>query len=137
MQQVKSSAPHLPHSAIVKAPGLLPMQYGLGELAEELEISPRIVREWMEKGLPYTRDAQGHLWISGQQFTEWINQIRSARKQRGQRLALDEAYCLRCHKPVKLVNATRRQNGKQILLNGQCPDCAGQVNRGIRRDQPG
>ena len=67
---------HLPHAVIVKAPGLLPMLYRLGELAEELEISPRVVREWMDKGLPYTRDAHGHLWINGQQFAEWVNQLR-------------------------------------------------------------
>ena len=131
------SLPRLPHSAIVKAPGLLPMQYRLAELADELAVSPRVVREWMERGLTYTQDGQGHLWIDGRHVIEWVSQIRNARKKRGQRLALNEAYCLRCRQAIKLNPTRRRENGKQVLVSGQCPNCAGVINRGIRRDQQG
>lgn len=132
MPRVIPSVPHLPHSAIVKAPGLLPMRYRLGELAEALGIPPRIIHRWMmDKELPYTRDGQGHLWINGEQCKDWINRVR--REQDGQRLAPDEAYCLRCCQPVKLINPTERQNGRRVLLAGECPNCGAAINRGVRR----
>lgn len=130
MQKVKSSAPHLPHSAIVKAPGLLPMQYRLGELAEALAVSPSIVHRWMDNGLPYTRDGQSHLWFNGTHCKDWIDQTRS--KREGPKLAADEAYCLRCSRPVKLHHPSQTANGRQMLLTGKCPVCDAVINRGVR-----
>ena len=66
----------LPHLAIVRAPGLLPMLYRPSELAEELGVSAAVVREWIDKGLPHQRDHRGHLWIDGRQVTEWVKVTR-------------------------------------------------------------
>jgi Tfp pilus assembly protein PilV len=43
----RSSRFKIPHLVIVKAPGLLPMQYTAQELAEELSISESTLRDWL------------------------------------------------------------------------------------------
>jgi len=58
----------LPHSVIVRAPGLLPMLYKVKELAGELGISPRTIRKWARRGMPHQRDGKGHIWIDGKEL---------------------------------------------------------------------
>ncbi len=123
----------LPHSAITRAPGLLPMLYRPAELAEDLGVSDRVVREWLVKDLPHQRDERGHLWIDGRKAAEWVDSVRHS--QPTPKLANDEAYCLPCHKAVKLINPIRTQRGKQVVLHGVCPNCGTSVHRGIRNDQ--
>ncbi len=123
----------LPHSVIVRAPGLLPMLYRPAELAEDLGVSDRVVREWLLKDLPHQRDERGHLWIDGRDAATWISKIRGSRNST--KLAADEAYCMPCHKPVKLLNPTRTKRGKQIVLHGRCPSCGTSIHRGTRDDQ--
>jgi Domain of unknown function (DUF5679) len=128
---------HLPHAVIVKAPGLLPMWYKPGELAEELGVPDRTLRGWLEAGAPHRRDEQGHLWVNGHAFAAWVRAVRQARQVRrltkhSSPLAPDEAYCMRCRRPVPLVNPARREQGKRVLLTGTCPVCGGGVSRGGR-----
>jgi hypothetical protein len=121
----------LPHVAIVRAPGLLPMLYRPSELAEELGVSAAVVRDWVEKGLSHQRDHRGHMWIDGRQVAEWVKAIRSQRPVKA-RLAEGQAYCFRCHRPVELRDPVAQQHGKQILLSGTCPRCGGTIHRGSR-----
>ncbi len=72
----------LPHLAIVRAPGLLPMLYRPNELAKELDMSPMTIADWAKKGLPHQRDGRGHLWINGQELAGWIAQVRQSRASR-------------------------------------------------------
>jgi len=132
-QPASRGKPKLPHSVIVRAPGLLPMLYRPAELAQDLGVSDRTVREWLMKDLPHERDERGHLWIDGRKAVEWVNSLRHLRAR--SKLADDEAYCLPCHRPVKLLNPTRTQRGKQIVLHGSCPNCGTSIHRGIRNDQ--
>lgn len=120
----------LPHSAIVRAPGLLPMLYRPSELAEELSVSAAVVRDWVEKGLPHQRDHRGHMWIDGRQAAEWVKVTRQ--KPAGSKLADDQAYCFRCCQAVELRDPTAQQHGKQMLLSGTCLQCGGIINRGSR-----
>lgn len=69
----------LPHTVVVRAPGLLPMLYSPPELAEDLHIPAHIVREWLNKGLPYQRDAAHHVWINGREVAAWVEVARRAR----------------------------------------------------------
>jgi hypothetical protein len=120
----------LPHSVIVRAPGLLPMLYRPSELAEELNVSSAVVRDWVEKGLPHQRDQRGHIWIDGRQVAEWVTVTRQ--KPTRSKLAEGQAYCFRCCQAVELHDPITQQHGKQILLSGVCPQCGGVINRGGR-----
>ena len=119
----------LSHGVIVRAPGLLPMLYRATELAEDLDVSIWVIRQWARKGMPYQRDARGHLWINGVEFAEWVEVQRGLR--RSPKLGQDEAYCLRCGEAVKLVNPTRRVDGKRVLLQAICPQCGARINKGV------
>lgn len=123
----------LPHAVIVRAPGLLPMLYKPSELARDLGAPARSVRSWISKGMPHQRDKRGHLWIDGKQFAQWVSSRHKPRARL--RLKADEAYCLRCRKPAKLVNPTSTRQGKRLLLRGTCPRCGGATSRGRRLGQ--
>jgi hypothetical protein len=124
----------LPHSVIVRAPGLMPMLYKPSELAEHLGILSRTIRQWVSKGLPHQRDARGHLWINGEELARWVEVQRSLK--RGPKLKADEAYCVRCRRAVKLIAPARNTNGKRTLLQGKCPQCGASVNKGVRDGEP-
>jgi hypothetical protein len=124
---------HFHQIVIVRAPGLLPMLYTPRELEQELGIPSCTLREWTKAGMPFQKDAQGHIWINGVEFAAWIEQVRTSRQRI--RLACDEAYCLHCKKPVKLSNPRKSNRGKLTLSQGICPSCGGPINRGGRFDQ--
>ena len=123
----------LPHTVIVRAPGLLPMLYTPSELEQELHIPARTVREWVDRGLPHQRDARDHIWINGRQLADWVETMRRSRSP--QRLNADEAFCVNCHRPVKLLSPTPILRGKHFLLNGKCPDCGKPIYRGVCHGQ--
>lgn len=119
---------HFHQMVIVRAPGLLPMLYTPRELGEEVGVSPRTIRDWMQMGMPHERDAKGRIWINGVEFAEWVESERTER--RGHRLKKDEAYCLRCRRPVQLIEPGESRTGKLILLRATCPACGTAINRG-------
>ena len=120
----------VPHSVIVRAPGLLPMWYTPHELAEELRISARIIREWLSRGLSHRRDECGHILVDGRRMAAWVKTIGQSQPRHP--LEDDEAYCLSCRQPVKLTNPTHTQRGKQVLWRGVCPICGSAICRGGR-----
>ncbi len=120
--------PRFPHKIIVRAPGLLPMLYTLGELGAELNTPARTLYDWLGRGMPHNRE-DGRIWVNGREFATWVNDSREVKAT--PRLANDEAYCLRCRERVKFSNPTRRRiRGKQILLSATCSGCGGKVNKG-------
>lgn len=122
----------LPHQVIVKAPGLLPMYYTVRELARELDMPERTLRDWLARGAPHSRDNRQHIWIDGQEFAGWVEKQRLKKKR--VKLADDEAYCLRCNFGVKLVDPkTIPIRGKLIHIRGICPNCGCVIQRGGRR----
>lgn len=123
----------LPHTVIVKAPGLLPMLYTVRELADELSMPERTLRDWLLHGAPHTRDRLGHIWVNGQTFADWV--LSQRKKAPGPRLKPNEGYCLFCNRIVIVLNPTRRSSaGKLVYIQGLCPHCNGKVSRGARRD---
>jgi excisionase family DNA binding protein len=73
MTDEQPTAESIPHSVIVRAPGLLPMLYKVRELAQELETSRRTIRRWARRGMPHERDGRNHIWINGEEFAQWCN----------------------------------------------------------------
>ena len=117
-------------ATLTAARALLPMMYTGAELCAQLQITPAILHEWLRAGLPYRRDARGHLWFEGRACAHWIATTRKARSRGG--LREGEAYCLHCrqavplHQPTVLCLGTRHR-----ILQGQCPQCGARLNRGI------
>jgi len=119
----------LPHQVIVKAPGLLPMLYKPSELANELQIPERTLRDWLEAGAPHQRDASQHIWINGQDFRHWVDEKRKPKQ--ALKLLDHQAYCLRCKTAVELQKPERYAiKGKLVNIKGTCPNCGCTINRG-------
>ena len=121
----------LPHSVIVKAPGLLPMLYKVSELAVELHLPERTLRNWLEYGAPHRRDQHGQIWVYGPEFSNWVV---SMRKPKGEKKLTDnQAFCFRCRQNVEMQNARSQPiKGKLIMIKGICPHCGCTINRAGR-----
>lgn len=119
----------LPHTVIVKAPGLLPMLYTVRELADELSMPERTLRDWLKRGAPHMLDARRRTWVNGEDFAGWV--IAQRRQKRHYKLADGEAYCLRCNQPVKLHNPEILPvKARLVRIRGNCPICNAVINRG-------
>jgi hypothetical protein len=119
----------LPHHVIVKAPGLLPMLYKASELADEIQIPERTLRDWLEAGAPFQRDSSNRIWVNGQEFKQWVQEKR--KPKRTFKLLDNQAYCLHCKTAVELLNPERHAiKGKLVNIKGVCPQCGCTINRG-------
>lgn len=125
----------LPHSVVVRAPGLLPMLYTVSELSALLHIPDRTLRDWLAaKEAPHNRDNKNHIWINGTEFSAWVYRIQHSKTRSGSKLSRNEAYCFRCRRRVKLLNPGRKHiQGDLAILQGQCPNCGCTINRGSRK----
>ena len=122
------------HFTIVKSSGLLPMEYKVREIATELNIPNRTLRDWLTKGAPHHRDNRNHIWIIGTELKEWI--MANRKKRRGQKMLDTEGYCFRCKKPVELLNPKIiPRKGKLINIRGKCEKCGCSICRGGRVGQ--
>ena len=120
----------LPHSAIVRSPGLLPMYYKPWELAREISIPQRTLYDWLKEGAPHERDESNHIWINGHKFAEWVESNRK-KKLSTQKLADDQAYCLKCKQAVSLLdNAIIPGKGRLFYIKGTCQKCSHTIMRG-------
>jgi hypothetical protein len=122
---------HMPHNVIVRSPGLLPMLYRVYELATELGIPERTLRDWLIAGAPFTHDKGEPIWINGKDFATWVVTQRKVKRDR--KLKDDQAYCLRCNDVIEIVNPeVIHVKGKLINIKGTCPICGTIINRGGR-----
>lgn len=121
----------LPHTVIVKAPGLLPMLYTLREICEELGIPDSTLRDWLQAGVPHQRDTRDHLWINGESFAAWVKSRQKPKLHR--KLEEGEGYCLHCSQITQLISPeVRHIKGKLVHIKGKCPQCGHTINRGDR-----
>jgi hypothetical protein len=125
----------IPHSAIVRASGLLPMYYTAGELSAELEVPRKTIILWVKNGLPHMRDKQNHVWVVGSECAVWIEAMRKANLKKIP-LGDEEAFCFRCRKPVEIQDRHIQTIRGRYLLSGKCPECGCRVNKGVRLDKP-
>jgi hypothetical protein len=124
---------HVPHDAIARAPGLLPMLYKPSELCAELGIEARVLHFWLHLGLSHQRDGRGHIWVSGKELSRWLLANRAVK--RTSHLQAGEGYCFRCATAVHMTDIQRVRFGRVVLLRGKCPVCRSGVNRGGRDGQ--
>jgi hypothetical protein len=127
----------LPQIVIVKSPGLLPMRYKLPELSAKLGVHPRTLSDWTDQGAPHEHDARGHIWIIGTDFAQWVEMVRLQNKKVSgeKKLSDDQAYCVRCRKPVDLIAPIITPgHGKLIYIKGLCPNCGIKINRAGRNN---
>lgn len=123
----------LPHSVIVKSTGLLPMFYTVRELAEEIAIPERTLRDWLSHRAPHTRDHLSHIWIEGRAFAGWVQSLR--KKSNGTRLKKDEGYCMTCNRVIVMRNPAHNPSTTRLVyIQGTCPVCNGKVTRGAWND---
>lgn len=105
------------------------MLYKPSELAEDLGIPERTLRDWLDEGAPRTRDGRKHIWINGEEFAQWVESERKPKKER--KMEAGQAYCFRCKQIVEMVDpAISYTKGKLALQTGECPLCHGKINRG-------
>jgi hypothetical protein len=124
----------IPHAVIVRAPGLLPMLYKVSELAADLGIPERTLRDRLACGAPHERDQKSHVWINGELFAAWVKEQRT-RKQ-AKKLRDGEAYCFGCRAAVSMSRQVEIPiKGKLVHIRGVCPVCGTQVQRGGKYGQ--
>jgi hypothetical protein len=108
---------------------LLDMMYTPSELAEEIGFSVRqVYRVYIPAGCPYTKDEKRRLWINGKEFREWAKEIYGKRE-----MEHEEAFCLTCKHPIKMVNPVKKEKGGIVYLVCVCPTCGRKIARFIEK----
>jgi hypothetical protein len=98
---------------------LLNMMYSPRELAVEISISvDRVYMVYLPGGCPQERDEKRHIWINGQLFRMWFEEIYAKRKLRP-----GETFCKTCKQAVLIVNPVRKQKEGLIFDVSKCPIC--------------
>lgn len=116
---------------VARVPSLLPMLYKVSELALELGIAERTLRDWLMKGAPCFYDHYHRIWINGENFAKWIKSIQPVHKII--KLSSSQAYCMKCNQAVEMTNIQSVPiKGKLIQHRGICPHCGTKINRGDR-----
>ena len=128
---MKSETTKLPHTVIVKANGLLPMLYTVGELAGIFKIPESTLRGWLKVGVPHHRDEHGGIWINGSDFSKWVATNQEQRRTSRPRLNAEQAFCFSCNQIVIVLNPkVVSGKGKLRIFQGICSKCGKVVNRG-------
>ena len=105
--------------------GLLHMHYTPRELAEEVGIDKQqVYRVYLPLGCPHERDSRRHIWIDGSAFCEWYQQHYSKVK-----MLDDEAFCLTCKQPVKMIKPEKLEKNGLIFFECSCPACGRRLAR--------
>ena len=60
--------------AVGAAQCLSSVLYSVGELAIELDVPVRTLRDWLNASRLAMRDSHGRLWVNGTAFTLWLTQ---------------------------------------------------------------
>lgn len=111
---------------------LLDMLYKPSELAEEIGFSVRqVYRVYLPAGCPCEKDEKHNIWINGKAFREWIQEVYQK-----QEVSVNEAFCLSCKSPVKMVEPERKQEGRLFYYLCKCPNCGRKLARIITRGKP-
>ncbi|HEY60840.1 MAG TPA: hypothetical protein G4N92_09205 [Anaerolineae bacterium] len=111
---------------------LLDMMYSPSELAGEIGFNKRqVYRVYIPLGCPHEKDSKGRHWINGEDFRNWIIDLYQKRV-----LKHNEAFCLTCKKPVRMISPERKQEDRLFYYLCNCPNCGRRIARIITRGKP-
>ena len=121
----------LPHSGIVKAPGLPPRVSKVCQLAIELTLPERTLRDWLEAGVAHQRAERARIRGYGPDFSNWRVGQRTPKKE--EQLAPGQVGCFRCRPSVEMLEASPRPIKRKLIMpKGTCPQCGCRLNRAGR-----
>lgn len=125
--------PRMTQCQMARMPRLLWMYYTPGELAAEIGCSvDTIYKSYIPAGCPHKRDERGHIWIIGNKFRIWA--LETFKRKPKPKMPNGMAYCLRCRKPVKMLNTTLNPKNVYVeFITGRCAECGATVNRARAR----
>lgn len=132
--------PLLKHQHIVKLGRFMDMMYKPSEIAEEIGVNiDTVYRTYLPAGCPYVEDERGRYWIHGPAFVAWARETISKKKIRRHPLAEDQAWCMKCNRPVEMKRPRPVYQNKYLtIVQSACPHCKTKVNRAMknRADAP-
>ena len=114
------------------------MKYKPSELAEIIGGNVlQIYRTYIPAGCPHERDENGHIWIVGTEFRDWMLAMR--REQAAAKrttLKPGQVYCMVCEKAVTMEGPfTIKPAGVHMeLVQGTCAECGAVTHRGRKKE---
>jgi len=110
---------------------LLNMLYMPSELAKAVGFTVRqVYRVYIPAGCPCVRDERRHVWINGREFAEWYEANYPKPTSTD-----EEAFCLTCKKPVKMINSSNSKKGRLSYVVGNCSNCGRRISRILDKDR--
>jgi hypothetical protein len=108
--------------------------YSVHDAAEQLEITPNTVRDWLKRGLKPLGDGRPALIHGGE-----LRAFLEARRTRGKRpCGPGRIYCVRCREPRTPADAAvelRPIAEISVDIVGRCSACGTEMHRRARRSE--
>ena len=105
------------HAFMRRTYRILDMEYKPSELAEEFGGSKDQVLRLIQAGAPARKDGQGHYWIHGPAFVQFLINSIPYRRWDKKPMAQNECFCVACHQVVHFTEVRRVRN----MIYGNCP----------------
>lgn len=114
---------------------LLDMEYTTGEMAEELGVTPKYIRDTMiaKHDAPCRHDKKGRVWLNGLEIREWIEKAYNPNNDRVS-LADDEFYCVKCRDKRSAEQCILIERNGTVRKQAHCPICGARMNKIIGRN---
>ena len=96
---------------------LIDMEYKPAEMADELGANREQIIRLVTAGAPARKDTQGHYWINGLRFAQWLETAAPKNDRDKQTVEDNEAYCFQCKSKV-IFSENRRV---RTIIYGTCP----------------
>jgi uncharacterized protein with PIN domain len=127
--------PLLTRGRVWKLRKLLPMYYKVAEIAEALGVTVEtIYRTYLPAGMPFVREGK-QIWIVGTEANAWARAYLTG-KILARKMAADEAWCMTCNRPVKMINPRVMEVDHTHLarIAARCGICGKKLSRMKRRN---
>lgn len=108
---------------------LLNMEYKPAEIAAELAIDVRLIRDCLKMGCPARYDKTGHAWINGKDFKSWVMTNTPQRKGKTAQRGELEFYCLPCKQYFTVKEITRTVKRGRLDITYAIAPCGHNVTK--------